>query len=99
MTILEDAKKIVDNDRNKEYGDLKPGFERIAAFWEAYLGVSIAHHDVAHMMMLYKIARLQGKPGHYDSLRDVAGFAYCAEKLTQPAPTVTVKTLDSKPTM
>lgn len=95
MTILDEAKRVVDSERAKEHGDVKVNFERVAAFWSAYLGVEIGAHDVAHMMMLFKIARLQGKPGNFESLTDVAGYAYCAEKLS--APVAVVKTLESKP--
>lgn len=95
MTILDEAKRIVDNERQKEHGDVKANFERVAAFWSAYLGVDIGLHDVAHMMMLFKIARLQGKPGNFESLVDVVGYAYCAEKLSAPA--TVVKVLDGKP--
>lgn len=84
MSILDDAKRVVDKDRNEEYGDLRPCFKRIAALWSAYLGVDVKPQDVSHLMILMKVARLQGAPGHRDSLCDIAGYAYCSEKMTKP---------------
>ena len=81
MSILEKAKQIVDEDRRKEYGDVKDGFQKIADLWSAYLGTPITVHQVAHMMILTKVARLQHNPSHLDSITDIVGYSLCIEKL------------------
>lgn len=80
MTILEEAQKIVDGDRAKEYGDMRESFTQIAAFWSAYLDVDIDTLDVAKMMMLLKISRARNSNGR-DSYVDIAGYVACADKL------------------
>lgn len=78
--ILDDVKSILE-DRQAQYGDAKPCFERIATFWSAYLGYPITSVQVAHMMCLMKFGRLSGNPGSVDSAVDVIGYLACAEKL------------------
>jgi len=80
MTILEKAQLVVDGQRAKEYGDLKKSFLKISNLWEAYLGIPISKLDVAHLMMLLKISR--GYHGYKeDSILDIIGYAYCADKI------------------
>ncbi len=79
-TILEEAENVVNGARAREYGSVRANFEMIANLWSDYLETEVFSHDVAHMMMLLKIAR--GKKGyHRDSLVDCAGYARCAEIL------------------
>lgn len=78
--ILDDVKAILE-DRQAQYGDAKPCFERIATFWSAYLSYPITSVQVAHLMCLMKLARLAGNPDHVDCAIDVIGYLACAEKL------------------
>lgn len=77
-TILNEAQRIVDGPRQQEYGDKVKCFSRIAAMWGGYLGRQLTVFDVAHMMILLKIAR-NGNQYKRDSMVDVAGYAYCAD--------------------
>ena len=79
-TILEEAENVVNGARAREYGSVRANFEMIANLWSDYLETEVFSHDVAHMMMLLKIAR--GKKGyHRDCLVDLAGYSRCAEML------------------
>ena len=78
--ILREAERIVEGPRRDEYGDMRECFEMIANLWSDYVGTEISVFDVAHMMILLKVAR--GRDGFKrDSLVDICGYAYCAELL------------------
>jgi hypothetical protein len=82
--LLEEAIKITAHDRNKAYGNPEDNFANIAEYWSAYLtqsqkqSIIVSSQDIAHLMILMKIARLATNPNHRDSLVDVAGYAACA---------------------
>ncbi len=80
-SILDEASEAV-LARRQTYGSPQRNFERIAGLWSGYLGRPITTADVAHLMILVKISRLQETPGHRDSLVDVAGYAQCAAELS-----------------
>ena len=71
--LLRKASDLVSGDRQKDYGDKLHNHKNIADLWSAYLDTSISPHDVAVMMCLLKIARLN-IPGcislHGNSKRD-----------------------------
>jgi len=104
--LLDEARKITSVDRNKNYGNPEDNFQNIADYWNVYLrvlgvlrdGVSIKHVDVAYMMALMKLARLNTNATHHDSLVDLAGYAACAadcqEVLRKGAEAVPVPTDD-----
>lgn len=77
MSILQEAMDLVHGDRRVDYGDIAESFNRIAAFWSAYLGISINALDVAKMMMLLKISRAKHN-NHRDSYVDIVGYVECA---------------------
>ena len=83
--LLKEAIQITTSDRNAAYGNPENNFANIAAYWSSYLTQStkvdivISPQDVAHMMILMKVARLATNPTHYDSLLDIAGYAACGE--------------------
>lgn len=77
--LLEDARRIVAGERETTYGGPEQSFANIADYWSIYLGRTVYPHDVAIMMALLKIARLQQSQClHHDSLVDLAGYAACA---------------------
>lgn len=84
IALLEEAIKITSQDRNAAYGNPEDNFQNIANYWNTYLGQAkqinsvITSQDVAHMMILMKMARLACNRGHYDSLLDIEGYAACA---------------------
>lgn len=81
--ILAEAEKIVCNDRNVQYGEPEDNFLRIATLWNAYLGKTyVTSYDVAVMMCLFKIARLQGSAFEsIDSWVDLIGYAACGGEI------------------
>lgn len=82
--LLQEALQITTKDRNAAYGNPEDNFSNIASYWVRYLtqakavDIVITPQDVAHMMILMKMARLATNPLHYDSLLDIAGYAACA---------------------
>lgn len=80
--VLNEANGIVNGARADAYGGPEDSFNTIAALWSTYLSragsvVGLTAPDVASMMALLKIARLQNNPGHWDSWVDLAGYAAC----------------------
>ena len=89
-SILEEAKRCVCNQREKEYGKAEDNFKLIASLWEPYIkhrcvsedaDVSIEPEDVAMLMSLLKIARICTGTGTTDSFVDLAGYAACGGEI------------------
>lgn len=74
---LDAAGKAVLTDRAREYGGPEDSFALIAALWSRYTGCDISTADVAAMMIILKLARVEGNPRHMDSWVDIAGYAAC----------------------
>lgn len=82
--FLERVKVIVCTDRNQQYGEPEENFGLIAGLWTEYLQstnyeVEIYPHDVAMLMILFKVARAattQNRPTE-DTFLDIAGYAAC----------------------
>jgi hypothetical protein len=72
---LDKAKEIVNGARQENYGKPERNFNQIACYWSLYLDHDVSATDVALMMVLMKLARLQNKPDHDDSWIDIAGYA------------------------
>jgi len=87
MSVLQEAHTIIYGEREKTYGNPSKNLDTIAAFWTNFLGArglvcsSLSADDVAHMMILLKVARLANDPYHRDSLVDVCGYAALAERI------------------
>lgn len=73
--ILIDALKIINGDRQDEYGKPENNFSRIAKFWSLYLGRHISAYDVAMLMTLFKFARIMHSGNSRDSFIDLCGYA------------------------
>jgi hypothetical protein len=86
-SVLQEAHTIIYGEREKTYGAPGKNLETIAAFWTNFLGArgllcsSLSPEDVAHMMILLKVARLANDPYHRDSLVDVCGYAALSERI------------------
>lgn len=79
-TILQEAERIINGDRQGSYGPPEQSLKDIADLWGAYLGKEISPQDVANLMILLKVSR--SKRGfHRDSFVDIAGYAGLTEKL------------------
>ena len=87
QSLLREAERITANDRNKAYGMPEDNFANIAAYWNEYLTqrfadgtVELVAQDIAHLMILMKMARLGTNLKHFDSLLDIAGYAACGHE-------------------
>ncbi len=85
--ILEEAIGTV-AERDVSYDAPEDNFERIANYWNMHLencGITtakpLAPHNVAQMMALMKLARLDFNPTHHDSWVDTAGYAGCGGQI------------------
>jgi hypothetical protein len=90
-TILTAAARIVDDDRERTYGDPGRNLRAISDLWDSWLvargwsGPGLTTDDVASMMVLLKLARLANDPAHRDSQIDACGYLRLMER-TQRAP-------------
>lgn len=79
--ILDEAKRIINGDRQGTYGDAEDSFTSIADLWAAYLchsknkSIDITPEDVANMMILLKIARNTSGVYKADNWIDICGYA------------------------
>lgn len=83
--ILAAAADCVTRDRAATHGQAEDNLGRIAALWSVDLGVPIGAADVARLMVLMKVARARGNPGHLDSWVDIAGYAAIGGEVAAPA--------------
>jgi hypothetical protein len=80
QNLLDEAGKIVNGARRKDYGTPEENFARIAKFWQAYMEntgraeAKITAADVSPLMRLMKEARLCETPSHRDSFVDIIGY-------------------------
>lgn len=85
--ILRQAERIICRDRQDTHGKPENTFALIATYWSAYLSqecsaeVELADADVAVLMVLFKIARLQMNPFHQDNIVDGIGYMALAGEL------------------
>lgn len=75
-SILAEAERITDGDRNIQYGDANIDFKRTAIFWSEIVGTPITATQVALMMVALKISRACHNPKR-DNWVDMAGYAKC----------------------
>ena len=82
---LNEAHSIINGERQDSYGNPEDSFGLIAEYWSTYLRKeynSDHHHlrakDVAHMMMLLKLARCSGQQSKRDNYIDIQGYAAIA---------------------
>lgn len=72
-TVAVDAIRLVDEDRNEQYGSPEENLGRIAEMWSGYTGTKLSAMDVALMMVLVKISRSKAS---YIRDTTVDGVAY-----------------------
>lgn len=84
---LQMAEQTICRDRQDIHGNPESTHELIAEYWSTYLSqeagkvVAIAAADVAVMMTLFKIARLQVNPKHHDNVIDGIGYLAIAGEI------------------
>lgn len=85
IDVLEQARELVCNDRQEDYGDPVVSFKSIARFWNGYLEsinrCELIDVDIAAMMVLLKVARSATGDGKLDCWIDIAGYAAIAGEL------------------
>lgn len=82
--VLNTANELINNDRDKIYGNPKINHERIAKLWSVVLSKDITANEVALCMAMVKTARLIQTPDHIDSYVDgSAYFAIACELATE----------------
>ena len=81
--ILNKASQNIMVDRQATHGDAENNFETIGLLWTTYLSSKeiIDAHDVAAMMVLFKIARFKSNPTHLDNMIDACGYAAFAGEI------------------
>jgi len=79
--ILEKADRLINGDREEEYGDPYESFQHIADMWTVYLQHKVTPVNVATMMVLLKTCRSMNSPDHTDSYVDMAGYAALAGEM------------------
>jgi len=79
---LDEAKKTICGERQDVYGSPEDSFQIIADYWNVYLsgmpGSALVAKDIAHMMVLFKMARVQGQRPSRDNYVDLCGYAAIA---------------------
>ena len=80
--VLEEAGRLISEDRQQQYGKATDNFGRIAEMWSAYAGINFTKADVAAMMALMKLARLANQHKD-DSWIDLAGYAALGAELAE----------------
>ena len=80
--ILETAAKLINGDREQNYGTPEENFNRIAAGWSVILEKDVSAEQVALCMAWLKIARLVNGP-HEDSYIDAAAYVALAAELSE----------------
>ena len=73
-SVLAEADRIVDGDRQTDYGHPLDDFGKAALMWTAILGVDVTPEQVALCMCAVKISRQCNRPKR-DNLVDLAGYA------------------------
>lgn len=78
--FLEEIAEIT-KERGQDYDTPIRNHERIAAGWSQILGKEISPDQVVLCMVWTKIARLIATPDHQDSIKDIAGYAWCLDQI------------------
>lgn len=81
--LLQDVEAIICKERQDTYGAPEQSFDRIANYWSIYLGTPVTAVQVANMMILLKIARMQGPVYKRDNYLDAAGYAIIAASMLE----------------
>lgn len=90
---LETALELVTGDRAEQHGDMHATHQMAADLWNAYIGDGmLTAEDVALMLALLKIARMQNGSKNEDNYVDLAGYAGVAAQLAEgPEPQYIIK--------
>ena len=82
-TVCQEADRLVDSDRDDEYGHPKQDFELVGKLWGVALGCDpIPARTVGIMLILLKVRRSIHKHKR-DSLVDICGYAKCLDMIEE----------------
>lgn len=86
------AASLVGGDREKMHGHKAANFDNIATLWNAWFSMRsslvITGADVAKLMALLKIARMESGEFNLDDAIDACGYAAIAGELSEPIETM-----------
>lgn len=88
--IASRAAELVNGDREKTHGDKAVNFGNIAELWHTWLFIRFGEEcplsgaDVAKMMALLKIARMESGEFNEDDAIDAAGYIAIGGELSAP---------------
>ena len=78
VDMLREAARIIEGNRDKQYGGPEQNFERIAKIWSVIFHRDFSREDVAMAMVAVKVARFASGAGFQpDTWIDIAGYAAC----------------------
>lgn len=80
--ILEEAGRVINGERQDQYGNPENNFSIIAKYWSLYTGVNITELDVCMMMTLLKLARIESGTQTKDSFVDMIGYTALGWEVT-----------------
>ena len=72
--ILQEAERMINGPRAKDYGVAYLNHERIAKMWTVLLGHDVTVEQVYMCMIAVKLSRLIETPTHEDSAIDICGY-------------------------
>jgi len=84
-SLLDQAKDLINGDRNRDYGDARVDFAKIATMWSAIFGVQVEPFQVPLAMICVKISRHLHRQKE-DNIADIAGYAGLLELFLPPKP-------------
>jgi len=91
--ILQEAYKIVNQDRQNTYGHPKDDYTKVINIYETLTGQNLTLNDAILFMISVKLARLRTnlEAGHlhHDTLLDTIGYLTCLNMINQTESTNT----------
>lgn len=89
--ILQEAYKIVNQDRQNTYGHPKDDYTKVTNIYQTLTGHQLTLTDALLFMVSVKLARLKTNLDlgqlHYDTLLDAIGYLTCINMIHQPEST------------
>jgi hypothetical protein len=85
VEALREAARLINSERDQQYGPPKENFNRISRLWSVILKIDVTEEDVAMCMVALKMARYASKSGYQpDTWIDIAGYAGCGYEVGAP---------------
>lgn len=81
-SILHEAHRLTNRDRQTDYGHPYDDFSRTAAMWSQILGVDVTPQQVALCMVCVKVSREINRPKR-DNRVDIAGYINCLQMIQE----------------